>query len=130
MSIKLGATTSHFMLVVPQKVLLKTVVTPPKAKSPTVKSDAWTQQITEQVHRSQVTLDARIHLESLTLETISKLAVGDVIPFLDSHDVHVEVSANGKDLYVGEFGKSGENYVVRVKDNINSDDELLRHLLN
>ena len=40
------------------------------------------------------------------------------------------LDANGKDLYVGEFGKSGENYVVRVKDTINSDDELLRHLLN
>ena len=130
MSIKLGAATSHFMLIVPQKVLLKTVITPPKAKSPTVKSDAWTQQIAEQVHRSQVTIDARIRLESLTLKTISKLAAGDVIPFMDSGDVHVEVSANGKDLYVGEFGKSGENYVVRVKDTINSDDELLRHLLN
>lgn len=129
MSIKLGATTSHFVLVVPQKVLLKTVITPPQAKSQAVKSDAWTQQITEQVHRSQVTLDARIRLESLTLETISKLAAGDVIPFMDG-DVHVEVSANGKDLYICEFGKSGENYTVRVKDNINSDDELLRHLLN
>jgi flagellar motor switch protein FliM len=110
--------------------LLKTIITPPKAKAPTVKSDAWTQQITEQVHRSQVTLDARIRLESLTLETISKLAAGDVIPFMDSSDVHVEVSANGKDLYICEFGKSGENYVARVKDNINSDDELLRHMLN
>lgn len=130
MSIKFGVATSHFMLIVPQKVLLKTTVTPPKAKSPNIKSDAWTQQITEQVHRSQVTIDARIRLESLTLETISKLAVGDVIPFMDSSDVHVEVSANGKDLYVCEFGKSGENYTVRVKDTIGSDDELLRHLLN
>ncbi len=130
MSIKLGTATSHFMLIVPQKVLLKTVVTPPKAKNQTVKSEAWTQQITEQVHRSQVTIDARIRLESLTLETISKLAVGDVIPFMDSEDVTVEVSANGKDLYICEFGKSGENYTVRVKDTINSDSELLKHLMN
>jgi flagellar motor switch protein FliM len=130
MSIRLGAATSHFMLIVPQKVLLKTVVTPPKAKIPAIKSDAWTQQITEQVHRSQVTIDARVRMESLTLRTISKLAVGDVIPFMDSEDVHVEVSANGKDLYICEFGKSGEHYTVRVKDTMNSDDELLRHLLN
>ena len=130
MSIKLGAATSHFMLVVPQKVLLKTVVTPPKAKNQTVKSEAWTQQITEQVHRSHVTIDARIRLQSLTLETISKLAVGDVIPFMDSSDVNVEVSANGKDIYICEFGKSGENYTVRVKDTVNSDSELLKHLMN
>lgn len=130
MAITLGVVTSHFTLIVPQKVLLKTAIAAPKAKNPSNKSNAWTQQITQQVHRSQVTLDARIRLESLTLETISRLAVGDVIPFLDSEDVHVEVSANGKDLYICEFGKSGENYTVRVKDNINSDDELLRHLMN
>ena len=130
MAITLGVVTSHFTLIVPQKVLLKTAIAPPKAKTPSGKSNAWTQQITQQVHRSQVTLDARIRLESLTLETISRLAVGDVIPFQDSDDVHVEVSANGKDLYICEFGKSGENYTVRVKDNINSDDELLRHLMN
>jgi len=130
MSVKLGTCVSHFTLVVPQKVLLKTVVTPPKAKAPTVKSEAWTQQLTHQVHRSEVTMDARIRLQSLTLETISRLAVGDVIPFLDSEDVKVEVSANGKDLYVCEFGRSGENYTVRVKDTINSDSELLKHLMN
>lgn len=130
LAITLGIVTSHITLIVPQKVLLKTVVVAPKPKSAAVKSEAWTQQITQQVHRSQVTMDARIRLESLTLDTISRLAVGDVIPFLDSEDVHVEVSANGKDLYVCEFGKSGENYTVRVKDNINSDDELLRHLMN
>lgn len=77
-----------------------------------------------------MTLEARIRLQSLTLDTISRLAVGDVIPFMDTSDVQVEVSANSKDLYVCEFGRSGENYTVRVKDTVNSDDELLRHLMN
>jgi flagellar motor switch protein FliM len=126
----IGMATSELVIVVPQKVLLKTDISLPKAKALTSKSDAWSDQLSEQVRRSQVTLDARIKLESLTLATVSRLAVGDVIPFHDSKDVHVEVSANGKDLYVCEFGRSGENYTVRVKDNINSDDELLRHLMN
>jgi flagellar motor switch protein FliM len=69
-------------------------------------------------------------LQDLTLRTISKLAAGDVIPFHDSGDVRVDVSANSRDLYVCEFGRSGENYTVRVKDTINSDDELIRHLMN
>jgi flagellar motor switch protein FliM len=56
--------------------------------------------------------------------------VGDVIPFRDHGDVRVEVSANSKELYVCEFGRSGENYMVRVKDTMNSDDELIRHLMN
>ncbi len=130
MSIKLSGITSEFALIVPQAALLKTTVTAPRAKNQSAKSSEWTDQITEQVRRSQVTLDAKIRLQELTLRTISKLAAGDVIPFHDNGDVRVDVSANGKELYVCEFGRSGENYTVRVKDTINSDDDLIRHLMN
>ncbi|MGY5806899.1 FliM/FliN family flagellar motor switch protein [Rhizobium sp. LEGMi198b] len=130
MMISLGKTVSEIVVIIPQQVLLRTVVSPPRAKNPSAASEAWTEQLSEQVRRSQVTLEARIQLESLTLNTISRLAVGDVIPFMDAGDVRVEVSANSKDLYICEFGRSGENYTVRVKDNVNSDDELLRHLMN
>ena len=44
-------------------------------------------------------------------------------------DVSV-VSANGRDMYVCEFGRAGANYMVRVKDNISTDDELLQHLMS
>ncbi|MGC3970563.1 MAG: FliM/FliN family flagellar motor switch protein [Pirellulales bacterium] len=73
--------------------------------------------MTEQVHRSHVTLEARIKLTPLKLGTIAKLAPGDVIPFFDEEDVHVEVNANGKELYACEFGRSGQNYTVRISDN-------------
>ena len=131
MMISLGKCVSEIVIVVPQRDLLRTVISAPRAKNPTAASQAWSEQLSEQVRRSQVTLEARIRLQSLTLDTISKLAVGDVIPFMDNTgDVRVEVSANAKDLYICEFGRSGENYTVRVKDNVNSDDELLRHLMN
>lgn len=131
MTISLGKSISQIVIIVPQRDLLRTVVSSPRAKSPTGASQTWTDQLSEQVRRSQVTLEARVHLQSLTLDTISRLAVGDVIPFMDNTgDVRVEVSANSKDLYICEFGRSGENYTVRVKDNVNSDDELLRHLMN
>nr|WP_037155665.1 FliM/FliN family flagellar motor switch protein [Rhizobium freirei] len=131
MTISLGKCVSQIVIIVPQRDLLRTVVSAPRAKNPTAASQAWSEQLSEQVRRSQVTLEARIRLQSLTLDTISKLEVGDVIPFMDNTgDVRVEVSANSKDLYICEFGRSGENYTVRVKDNVNSDDELLRHLMN
>ncbi|KAA1185902.1 flagellar motor switch protein FliM [Rhizobium tropici] len=130
MAISLGKSMSQIVIIVPQRDLLRTVVSAPRAKNPTAASQTWSDQLGEQVRRSQVTLEARIRLQSLTLDTISKLAVGDVIPFMDAGDVRVEVSANSKDLYICEFGRSGENYTVRVKDNVNSDDELLRHLMN
>lgn len=130
MSIKLGHVESEFMLLIPQKALLKTKVTMPKSKNQASrKGKEWSDQIAEQVRRSQVTLEARIRLEQLTLGIVSRLAVGDVIPFRDRGDISVDVSANGKEMYRCEFGRSGENYTVRVKDNYSTDDEILKHLM-
>ena len=130
MAIQLGNVTSEFALVIPQKTLLKTQVVVPKARGQQSKTqEKWTEQITEQVRRSQITLAARIQLEPLSLDTIARLAPGDVIPFLDRGDVMVDVSANGKDLYTCEFGRSGAHYTVRVKDNVAADGDLLRQLI-
>lgn len=130
MGIQLGNVVSDFVLVVPQKALLKTNVEVPKSRGQQSKSqEKWAEQIGEQVKRSQITLEARIRLEALTLDTIARLAPGDVIPFNDKGDVLVDVSANGKDLYVCEFGRSGANYTVRVKDNMGAEGDLLRQLI-
>ncbi|TPP09829.1 FliM/FliN family flagellar motor switch protein [Rhizobium glycinendophyticum] len=131
LGITLGPVTSEFFLVIPQKALLKTVVTMPKSKNQGGRSrKEWQEQIAEQVRRSQVTLEARVRLESLTLSTVSRLVAGDVIAFRDKGDVMVDVSANGKDLYRCEFGRAGDRYTVRVKDNVSSEDEILRHLMS
>jgi len=128
--VDLGPVSSEFYLVVPQKALLKTAVTLPKAKGQSGRNrKEWSEQLAEQVRRSQITLEARIRLQTLTLDTISRLAVGDVIPFRDRGDVTVDVSANGKEMYRCEFGRAGENYTVRVKDNVGSEDEILKHLM-
>lgn len=130
MRIALGSITTEFALIIPQKALLKTNVVFPKSKNQAGKGQKeWTDQLTQQVKRSQVTLEARIRLQSLTLGKISRLMAGDVIPFMDESDVHVDLSANGHDMYVCEFGRAGSAYMVRVKDNVSSDDEILRHLM-
>lgn len=130
LGLEMGKVSSEIALVIPQTALLKTLVVSPKAKGQLPKhKQEWADKIAEQVRRSQVTLEARIRMQSLTLKTVSKLMAGDVIAFEDKGDVNVNVSANGKDLYQGEFGRSGDRYTVRVKDNISTEDELLRHLM-
>ncbi|MBR0557014.1 flagellar motor switch protein FliM [Ciceribacter sp. L1K23] len=129
MGIDLGEVVSEFVLIIPQKALLKTVVTIPRSKGQGGRNSEWSEHLAEQVRRSQVTLEARIRLQPLTLGTVSRLAVGDVIAFEERGDVTVDVSANGKDLYRCEFGRSGEKYTVRVKDNVTTDDDILRHLM-
>ena len=103
MAVGIGPVLSTFSLVVPQVVLLKSTIAPPRP--------------------------AHIRLEDLTLGTISRLQVGDVIPFMETSDVRVDVNANGRKLYVCEFGRSGARYTVRVKDTYGSEDELLRHIV-
>lgn len=132
MKIAIGKVSSEFALIVPQRPLLKTSIAAPKASAQALKKQAeWVDLISEQVKRSQVTLEARIKLETLALRTISRLVAGDVIPFQDlkQDDIGVEVSANGSKLYNCEFGKSGDRYMVRVKNNVSTDDEILRHLM-
>ena len=107
MGITIGKVTSSFSIILPQRTLLKTVVTSPKSKSSGKTKKEWTEQLKEQVQRSHVTVEARIKLQSLSLGTISRLQAGDVIPFFDLKDVKVGVNANGRELYVGEFGRSG-----------------------
>ncbi|MCL6705523.1 FliM/FliN family flagellar motor switch protein [Pseudomonas sp. R2.Fl] len=129
MGIDLGPVVSEFVLIVPQKALLKSVVTLPRSKGQSGRNKEWSEHLAEQVRRSQVTLEARIRLQPLTLGTIARLAPGDVIAFDERGDVTVDVSANGKELYKCEFGRAGEKYTVRVKDNVTTDDEILRHLM-
>jgi flagellar motor switch protein FliM len=130
LAIELGNVKSELALVIPQRALLKTRIVTPKSKAHlSASKQEWADRMNEQVRRSQVTLEARIRLQPLKLGTIARLAAGDVIAFQDKGDVQVQVSANGKDMYSCEFGRSGERYTVRVKDNISTDDEILRHLI-
>ncbi|MFB2549676.1 FliM/FliN family flagellar motor switch protein [Ensifer soli] len=130
LTVTLGNVQAPISLVIPQQALLKTVVAVPKGADAARKTKSdWSVHLEEQVRRSAVTIEARIRLERLTLDTISRLQPGDVIPFLDTQDVRVEVNANGRELYVCEFGRSGAKYTVRVKDTYASDNDILNHLM-
>lgn len=125
----LGKTEALLHVIVPQRSFLKSKFATPKNTSAARVKKEWTDQIKEQVQRSQVSVEARIKLESLSLGTISRLQVGDVIPFSDGNDVRVEVNANGKELYFGEFGRSGAKYTVRITDTYTTESDFLEHLM-
>lgn len=130
-TIGIGPVLSTFSIIVPQQTLLKTTVVLPKGVGHGRKAKGeWGEQLEQQIRRSAITLEARINLQSLTLDTISRLQPGDVIPFQDAKDVHVEVNANGRELYVCEFGRSGAKYTVRIKDTHGSENDILHHLMS
>ncbi len=130
MKIKIGDIISNLYFIVPQRSLLKgKVIVPASLNGPRTRKE-WTDKLQDQVQRSTVEVEARIKLQELPLRVVSRLQEGDVIPFSDLQEVRVEVRANGKDMYVGEFGRSGENYMVRVKDTYGDDVDLLAHLMS
>jgi flagellar motor switch protein FliM len=129
MAVGIGPVLSTFHVVIPQATLLKSVIAAPRPANVAKTRAEWSEQLSEQVRRSKVTLEARIHLEPQTLDTISRLQPGDIIPFNEAGDVRVDVNANGRNLYVCEFGRSGARYTVRVKDTYGSEDDILQHII-
>lgn len=130
-TIGLGPVLSTFSVIAPQETLLKTKVVFPKGVGQNGNGhDLWRAQIEQQVRRSTVDIEARVKLQSLTLDAISRLQPGDVIPFNDGSDVRVEINANGRDLYICELGRSGARYTVRVKDTHGSESDILHHLMS
>lgn len=127
--VEFGTLASHFCIIIPHRTLLKTDVKAPKASTTSKAPSGWAEMIQEQVRRSDVKVEARIRLTPLRLSAISRLQAGDVIPFLEKTDVTVQVSANGRDLYDCEFGRSGERYTVRVKDTVGGENDLLKDLM-
>ncbi len=129
MNFKIGDVETPFAIIIPQKTLLKTTIVNLKSSQNNRTRKGWSDQLKDQVERSQVDIEARIKLQELSLKTISRLQNGDIIPFHDIKDVRVEIKANGKDLYVGELGRTGAKYTIRVKDTYGTEEELLSHLM-
>lgn len=126
---KLGELDSEIVIVVPQNVLLKTTITKPVAQLTDGRPDQDT-QLTERVLRSQVDLCARIKLTPLRLGSIARLQPGVTIPFEDIGEISVDMDANGRTMYRCEFGRSGDNYSVKIKSNANPDGNSLKQILN
>lgn len=129
-TIELAGTVYHATIVLPQHVALKTQVvsTKPERRNETAQRPRWVEQLTQQVHTSSVSLQAEVDLAPVSLALASRLRAGDVIPFADERDVRVLLKANGKDLYWCEFGKSGDRYMLRLKDRYGSELDFIRQL--
>lgn len=129
-AIELAGAIYHATVVLPQFVALKTqvVATKPERRNEAVARPRWVEQLTQKVHTSSVTLQAEVGLTPVSLALASRLRAGDVIPFADERDVRVLLKANGKDLYWCEFGKSGDRYMLRLKDRYGSEQDFIRQL--
>lgn len=113
--VELGPLSSPLTMIIPQAALLKARIKPPVRKETASTKGPWAEKLSERVQKSEVGLQASIQLEPLRLSEISRLVPGDVLPFLDTGDAGVMLSANGKLLYRCALGRNGQKYMVRVE---------------
>lgn len=127
--LRLGSVEAPFMVVLPQRPLLKSKIAEQEdSKPPKPERPSWARQLTTQVSHSHVLLEARISLSELTLGEVARLQEGDILPFDDEGGVRTLLSAGGKELFWCEFGKAGNRYTVRVQEPHRHEHELMRDI--
>jgi flagellar motor switch protein FliM len=114
-------------VLVPQRILLKDPVDPAAAKD--AGASAWGARFGEEVMRSTVSIVATMPVSQLTLGELSVLSVGQVVPFDIEARNKVVLTARGRTLFMGEFGKLGQNYTVRVASPYDGEQDIIDELL-
>lgn len=116
-AIAFGQNTASLRLIVPQNILRRSALKTQedKDKAPKTRPE-WASGLSSQLSHSSVTLKASIALEPITLGHLRRLKVGDILPFDDEEGLNVLLQANEKNLFWCDFGRSGEDFCVRVRE--------------
>jgi len=120
------AGSGTFTVVMPQRVLMSQR----GDRQGSGASPEWSQRFGEEVLRSQVRLDATIRLEPVTLAELGQLKVGQMIEFPDGAATSVHLSARNAPLFVCEFGRLGQNYTVRVRQEFDAGQDLIEGIIS
>lgn len=118
-----GKLESHIHVIVPQSNIIKVdtkTVAARRRKDESTRE--WTEKLSKQVYNSDILLQANIGLETMRLNEIGRLQVGDVLRFGEEGDPTVVLKANGHDLYNCALGKSGNKYMVKVTEPVGDGD--------
>jgi flagellar motor switch protein FliM len=115
----------EMFLILPQSVinpmrpaLSKVLTGDSAARDPT-----WTQQITAEVRKAEVTLRAVLEERTLTLGEIAGLKVGQVIGLDATPATRVKLEGNDRPLFWCHMGQAQGAYVLRVDEAIAQDKE-------
>jgi flagellar motor switch protein FliM len=105
-----GVASGLLVVTMPQRVLLKH-----RGNKQEGGDSEWTARFNEEVMRSSVTIEATMPLARLTLGAIAGFKQGDLVELDEGAQEKAKISSRGQTLFVGEFGRLGQNYTVRVR---------------
>ncbi len=123
-----GPAPGRIMIMMPQRLLLqqRSAASPVPAED---RETEWRARFGEGVMRSSVPLVATMPLAEMTLGEVAGLQAGQVIAFAGASRSDVRLSARNRTLFVGEFGKLGQNYTVRLRGAFDERQDLIDGLM-
>lgn len=89
----------------------------------------WTTRFSGQVMRSAITLQATMPLARMTLSQVASLEEGQVIEMPLNAQSQTKLGVRNKPLFVGDFGKLGQNYTIRIRQPFDAAQDLMDEIM-
>ncbi len=93
-------------------------------------ASSWHNNFKAGVMQMNIDVDAIVSLPAMTLDQIKALQPGDImeIPAEDAKDV--AISVKDKSLFIGQFGRLGNRYTIRVDKPARSKKNIVDHIIS
>jgi flagellar motor switch protein FliM len=126
-SIFTSAGAGNLVLSMPQRVLLQHRGSAKGSEAAGIAD--WTERFSGQIMRSGVRLEATVPLARMTLSDIAALTEGQIIELPASAPSQTKLGARNKPLFVGEFGKLGQHYTIRISHPFDASQDFMDGIL-
>ncbi|WP_319483301.1 FliM/FliN family flagellar motor switch protein [uncultured Cohaesibacter sp.] len=91
---------------------------------------AWTQQFQAEIQRTQIRLDAVLEEQTITLDRLADLKVGDIIQLQATPRSKVSLQCNRQPLFSCSMGQSEGSYCLQVEEQIHQKEDILDDILS
>jgi flagellar motor switch protein FliM len=108
-----------------RQVLSRVVTTESSGRDP-----RWTNQITKEVKKTEVTLKAVLEERPITLDEITNLKVGQVLDLQATPRSRIKLEGNNQGLFWCHMGQADGSYVLKVDEYIDQEKEFLDDVLS
>jgi len=100
-------------------------------RSPSNQGDPlWARRLRQEISRAHVTIEAYIAQGEMSLEKLSHLHVGQILPLPVNVTKDVRLRSGNKPLYKCSLGKIGQNFSARVREPVDEEEEMIDGLVS
>lgn len=94
-----------------------------------VRDPAWVRQISTEVRKTSVTLNAILESREISLDEISQLKVGQVLQLSATPRTRVKLEGNNQPLFWCQLGQAEGLYKLRIEDMVDQEQEFIDDIL-